>query len=200
MRQDQHSSMSDQDTERIIALTRATLAAAGAEYLTCPECGQPCRLSERICARCGANFDDLLPQEDDKTYSISAEFVRPSTDDRVWPKVGAIPQVSVTVILDVENHALTLPDDKITVIGRGNPPDDTSEAYVDLGQFDARERGISRQHIKILRKETLIYVVDLDSTNGTWLNGRRLLKNVERLLRNGDELQLGSLKLRVKYR
>jgi hypothetical protein len=198
MPQDEHSTSTDQDMERRATFNRAVLDAA--EYLTCPHCGQSCRLSDTTCPRCGTLFENVLEyEEDDKTFTVAAELTAQSNGDKSWPRVGAIPQMSVTVVFDVGNRSFTLPNQEIVIIGRGSATSDEPEAYIDLGHFDARDKGVSRQHVKILRKDTLIYVVDLDSMNGTWLNGRRLRKYVERLLRNGDELQLGSLKLRVKF-
>jgi pSer/pThr/pTyr-binding forkhead associated (FHA) protein len=41
--------------------------------------------------------------------------------------------------------------------------------------------------------------MDLDSTNGTYLNGVWMYPNQPRVLRDGDELMLGSLVLRFKF-
>jgi hypothetical protein len=50
------------------------------------------------------------------------------------------------------------------------------------------ERQVSRQHIKIKLVEEQYYVEDLDSKNGTWVNGTQL--KGERLLKDGDEIQI----------
>jgi pSer/pThr/pTyr-binding forkhead associated (FHA) protein len=41
--------------------------------------------------------------------------------------------------------------------------------------------------------------MDLESTNGTYLNGVWMYPNQPRLLRDEDELMLGSLVLHVKF-
>jgi pSer/pThr/pTyr-binding forkhead associated (FHA) protein len=51
----------------------------------------------------------------------------------------------------------------------------------------------------IRRKGPLIYITDLDSTNGTFLNGRRLMKAEERIIRDGDEIHLSHLLIRVSF-
>ncbi len=43
------------------------------------------------------------------------------------------------------------------------------------------------------------YVSDLNSTNGTWLNGQHLIPFNEYLLHAGDELRLGLLKVEVRF-
>ena len=51
----------------------------------------------------------------------------------------------------------------------------------------------------ITRDGDLVHVCDLGSTNGTFLNGRRLIDRQRRLLRNGDELMLGRLRVLVRF-
>src|SRR6266849_6267945 len=50
------------------------------------------------------------------------------------------------------------------------------------------ERQISRQHIKIKVVGEQYYIEDLDSKNGTWVNGQQL--KGERPLKDGDEIQV----------
>ena len=45
---------------------------------------------------------------------------------------------------------------------------------------------ISRQHFQIRCQDDVFYITDLDSTNGTFLNGERLTSQQERRLRDQD--------------
>ncbi len=47
------------------------------------------------------------------------------------------------------------------------------------------ERQISRQHIRIYKESDLFYIQDLDSKNGTWVNGQQVKGTRE--LRDGDD-------------
>ena len=59
-----------------------------------------------------------------------------------------------------------------------------------------RHCSISRCHAMIGQyAENSFYLADLDSSNGTWLNRRRLASMERRSLRDGDMIQLGSLNL-----
>lgn len=51
---------------------------------------------------------------------------------------------------------------------------------------------VSRHHVRIEPAGTLLRLIDLGSTNGTRVNGRRVS---EHLLRNGDLVELGSTQL-----
>lgn len=56
------------------------------------------------------------------------------------------------------------------------------------------EQSISRRHVKFSRENGRICMTDLNSTNGTFKNGMRLLPNTSEFLEPGDEIRLGKLK------
>ncbi len=60
------------------------------------------------------------------------------------------------------------------------------------------EEGLSREHAKFVSAaDGVVHVLDLDSTNGTFVNGERVSL---RVLREGDELQLGpDVRGRLRY-
>ena len=59
----------------------------------------------------------------------------------------------------------------------------------------AGSTAISRQHCAIMRHDAKVTVKDLDSRNGTLVNGKKLTEEVE--LSSGDELTVGPLKFMV---
>jgi signal transduction histidine kinase/pSer/pThr/pTyr-binding forkhead associated (FHA) protein len=75
------------------------------------------------------------------------------------------------------------------VLGRGQD----GENLVDLTPYEAEKFGVSRHHAMLRPTITNLFVIDLDSTNGTWLNGRPIGVNTPYSLGNGDILTLGSL-------
>lgn len=58
------------------------------------------------------------------------------------------------------------------------------------------ERQVSRQHLKIKLVDDQYWVEDLDSKNGTWVNGAQL--KGERPLKDGDEIQI-ALAVKVAF-
>lgn len=91
-------------------------------------------------------------------------------------------------------------DDKQSILlGRGDPqirfqPD------VDLTPYGALDRGVSREHARLHISDDRLYVVDLGSTNGTFLGGQRLEPDTPTLIGKGDELLLGRLAIQVLFR
>lgn len=55
--------------------------------------------------------------------------------------------------------------------------------------------GISRYHLKLVTKDQQAYVEDLDSVNGTYIDGIRIKASESRILRGGEEIQMGDLRL-----
>lgn len=91
--------------------------------------------------------------------------------------------------------SITLKDS--LVIGRNSNVPGDPQPDIDLSDFDAFHKGVSRQHIKVVYNNEAVFVADLGSSNSTLLNGIPLIPHRLKQLRNGDELRLGSLQLRV---
>jgi len=72
------------------------------------------------------------------------------------------------------------------------------EGTISLDSFDAAELGVSRQHALLRPTRDKLYLIDLESTNGTWRNGRSIGVNTPYSLSNGDLLTLGKLELLVR--
>jgi len=73
-------------------------------------------------------------------------------------------------------------------------------AQVLVGRWDDTDvrldfRGVSKQHAYITRKNGQLFVQDLGSTNGTFVNGRRI--TAETPLRPGDVVQFGNAPFQV---
>ena len=60
-------------------------------------------------------------------------------------------------------------------------------------QYDPGKKGISRLHAVIDRKDGKYWIQDLNSTNGTWLNGQGLRPHESRELRDGDRIVMAEL-------
>jgi hypothetical protein len=71
----------------------------------------------------------------------------------------------------------TIREDEI-VIGRGGECD-----------LVLPERQVSREHVRVFRSGANYYLEDLDSKNGTWVNGKQV-KSTTIPLRDGDEIHL----------
>lgn len=68
---------------------------------------------------------------------------------------------------------------------------------LDLSDYGAADRGVSRVHCQLEMQDGTIIVTDLGSTNGTFVGGQRLEPNQPYPLNRGDELIVGRLPIQV---
>ncbi len=59
-------------------------------------------------------------------------------------------------------------------------------------------RLVSHIHMCILKIEDDYYIEDMNSTNGTWVNGKRIMSNERSCVRNGDEVIIATLPYKVE--
>jgi pSer/pThr/pTyr-binding forkhead associated (FHA) protein len=78
--------------------------------------------------------------------------------------------------------------------GASNVPD------VDLSPFGAFDKGVSRIHAALIRQDATLTLLDLDSSNGTLINGRRVSPHQPRVVQDGDEITFGQLVARVSFK
>ncbi|MBO6270184.1 MAG: FHA domain-containing protein [Clostridium sp.] len=71
--------------------------------------------------------------------------------------------------------------------------------HPELTDFCVREEAVSRMHARIDLEQDRYSVTDLNSTNGTRVNGRMLAANETLELADGDFLELGDTGYRVRY-
>jgi hypothetical protein len=88
-------------------------------------------------------------------------------------------------------------EDKEFILGRETGGG--SEKIIDLTSLDGFTMGVSRRHAMIRTVENGYVLIDLSSSNGTWLNGQILVPTIVYELPSGSNVQLGHLKLVVIY-
>jgi hypothetical protein len=159
---------------------------------TCPACGRPHRTGELVCSACGTVFltAGKTTKFDESTHNLDA---------RNYPRGEVLATERAPVILEIDGKPVKIEVVERTVIGRNVDGYTDSGPDVDLTPHRAGELGVSRRHARIRRNGALLYIADLNSTNGTQLNGRKLIPEGERLLRNGDEIRLGHLRIKIKF-
>ncbi len=115
------------------------------------------------------------------------------------PTGAAMPDDTQPIRLAVGNQTIVLPPGEVVIVGRGRAGANTPQADVDLSMFNAEDNGVSRLHVKFIRRGQLVLISDLNSTNGTYLNGHRLIAGSERLIRDADHLRIGLLNIIVQF-
>ena len=157
--------------------------------LLCPHCGHENRAGSIYCEQCGVALVPIPLS----TRKLEGDDAGGSTDH-----LGA----DGVVILQVENDEtpILVQMRREVILGRVTETEDDERTYINLLPYGADEAGVSRRHARLLREDQAVYVMDLNSTNGTHVNGDPLQPGVEKRLRDGDELLLGRLKLYIFFK
>ena len=144
----------------------------------------------------------MTPDSNDSKPKKETGFLG-STNAKPMPDRMARPQTNILgpawrLQFKIEDHKLTLSMDEILIVGR-SAEDSTHKLNLDLAQFSGYQNGVSRQHAAITRHQGGLYIEDLDSTNGTRINGFQLTVKRKYRLRDGDEVEFARLKTLIKF-
>jgi len=160
--------------------------------ILCPNCQYNNLDGTVFCVECGMQLSGLQPIV---TQNISADNL-PALERR---KTATFPK-------DLDNWASLHLLDSGQILPLGDRTEFTlgrvSEAQpimpdIDLTPYQAYANGVSRLHAVLKREGKRVFVMDLGSSNGTYLNGKRLTPNVDQTLNHGDMLALGKLKIQI---
>lgn len=138
-----------------------------------------------------ALVDDLLhvPGAVDQT-PISA---RPAVPTGVTTRLATpSPFTGPRLVVAGTNAVLPLPQKDEVLIGRADPLV-VSPPDVDLGLHGGGLAGVSRSHARLIRCPEGWLLEDMHSTNGTFLNGQRVLPREPVRLRSSDLIRCGQL-------
>ncbi|MCI0552321.1 MAG: FHA domain-containing protein [Anaerolineae bacterium] len=151
-----------------------------------------------FCAECGAQLDGV---ETLVTQAITDEQIDEELKKKSpRPEPVSAPSNSwISLHLMDSGKILPLASRNEFTLGRlseGQPimPD------IDLTPYQAYASGVSRLHAVVKRDNNRVAVMDLGSSNGTYVNGRRLNPHTEEPLSHGDIVALGKLKIQILLR
>lgn len=168
--------------------------------IICPNCQHEEMPGSLFCNECGAQL--VIPET-----PTTQNFQRIPTDllsVMLKPEV-TLPQkqgTSNSIIADVSLHLVDsgeivrLAGQTEFTIGRtaeGQPilPD------VDLSRFEAYAQGVSRLHASIKVFNQRVVITDLGSSNGTRVNGQKIVPHVDYPLNHGDMIALGKFTIQI---
>jgi hypothetical protein len=159
--------------------------------IKCPFCNSTYPENTLFCEECGSY---LAPSNGQATDPLSDR----TTSEVERDHLGSAAFKTLILTID-EGGSIELPLSKEVVLGRLDPgraifPD------VDLTSEQGMDRGVSRRHARISRREGQVFIEDLNSLNGTFLNATRLVPELPYPLKDGDQVQLGKLVLTISLK
>ncbi len=156
----------------------------------CPHCGMRNREGELICQVCGTM---LVAPAATRHLKMTTGII---TRTEARPRTGMLR----TICFEIDGLSYDFPvkSGDTILVGRGRPEMDGVFSALDLMAIGGDEKGVSRKHAMVKVEGQTAFLVDLSSTNGTFLNGRRLQPQDRHLLCDNDTVRFGALESRIK--
>ena len=161
--------------------------------MVCPDCQYKNVTGAVFCEQCGAQLDD----DDLITKAMTDEQITKELSSKA-PRPEPVAPVTSWISLQLMDSGKILPIASRNEFILGRLTEDSPILPdIDLTPYRATASGVSRLHAVIKRRENKVMVTDLSSSNGTYINGRRIPPDVEERLSHGDIVALGTLQIQI---
>lgn len=165
--------------------------------IKCPICSAMHVDNTVFCNECGTYLLEDVNRETDAMGADIRWMGETAKRTRLRSTLNEAEPVTIRLTIgDGKREVEMVLGSKAILIGRLDPAANILPE-IDLS-YEPPEKGISRRHARILRREGHLVIEDLGSANGTFINGKRLVPYLFESLSDGDLLQLGTLLIRVK--
>lgn len=163
--------------------------------IKCVLCGFENLEGELVCTNCGSSLNQVHGDNGD-TRLLDSVALRAQVTNWGTARLGKERQL----LLHIRGHEKPLVVNITDQLVLGRFDVETKQVPdVGLDDYNAQELGVSRRHAAILVEDNALKVMDLGSANATYMNGQKLVAHQARILRDGDELRLGRLVMRVHF-
>lgn len=169
--------------------------------IVCPYCHHKVLEGTILCPECGASLipgEMPLPEEPAPApVPKESQPLLEDTEARSESRTTAhITPSELRLLVLNSGRTIPCPLKEVILIGRSDVAGGIFPE-VDLTPDNGYLAGVSRRHARIIRRGNEFYLEDLGSLNGTFLNRDRLTAHVPVPFRDGDEIRLGNLVMRV---
>ncbi|MEO0561446.1 MAG: FHA domain-containing protein [Chloroflexota bacterium] len=166
----------------------------------CQNCGHRNRPGDLICSNCGQMLTGekggatrRLQTDEMEKVEVQSPSPTPSHSHLHFPANAAVAiqlkELQAPLVFEIEDEL---------VIGRYDKTADISPD-IDLHRFAGYLLGVSRRHAILHRKDERLMLEDLGSSNGTFLNGKRLSPRELTTIPDGSVVRLGDLSFRLRF-
>ena len=129
---------------------------------------------------------------------IETKFFPEGAHEKIEKMSREAPAEGVAIYVSDQTRPVEICLEDEFIIGRSIEGSD--EKVVDLSLYDAYNQGVSRRHLMIRRNGKTCTVLDLNSTNGTRVNGQSLHPQRPFPVKSGSQIRLGKMHIFIVFR
>lgn len=170
----------------------------------CPACGHKNQPDAETCIICGTPLEKIGKQNDTSTVNLERERGISAAEEGIVELSRLPPPIrGVAIYLAGDIKPIAILYDDEFILGRVSDNKEElagDEPIVDLRPYGALEKGVSRRHLLIRRAGEGYEVMDLGSTNGSYLLDKRMVPNQPYPLSHGDLIRMGKMRLFITFR
>jgi pSer/pThr/pTyr-binding forkhead associated (FHA) protein len=169
--------------------------------ITCVVCRNREQEGELYCSECGSRLTGNWSATGPSTsvaYAIAANRIHEMASPAAAARAGiALQPGQITLTIDGVGQVVVLEGRTEYVLGREGHEQVVPD--LNLNDYGARHKGVSRVHAALRRDRGQVFLIDLGSTNGTRLNGMQVPAHQPAPVASGDEIRLGKLLMRITF-
>ncbi len=176
------------ELEEYIKSLSGSRITASSQNVECPKCHSMIQFGKNYCPMCGTRMSGDTGIPSDKIYDPWTASVgfhsKPSEPMAETGKDKSVPEAITypdPYLIRMKNNEKIFVDKSAFRIGKGRQNID----YLVLDN-----KAVSRSHADIITKDNKYYIVDLNSTNKTYMNGEPIPAETEIEIYSGTEIRL----------
>ena len=163
----------------------------------CYECGASQFEGTLFCTECGLSL--LSPKYKDMTDVLPFTYLMHRTSPPLpveHERVVLEEERPLTFMIPSSRQRVVVSLHEQIQIGRADAEGDFFPE-LDLTDHNGGKKGVSRHHAAFEASKLGTVLIDLGSTNGTYLNSFRLTEKRPYLIKDGDEIRFGDLLIHI---
>jgi pSer/pThr/pTyr-binding forkhead associated (FHA) protein len=139
----------------------------------------------------------VLKEDSSRTALLDAADIKPKKTAKKKSSDVSSDAMKISLYLPNRRKPIVICNTASITLGRTDRQRNAIPT-VDLSEENALLLGVSRLHAKLLYIDGGFYLKDMGSTNGTWLNQKRLAPYEILPIESGDQIRLGSLNIAIE--
>lgn len=142
-----------------------------------------------------------MPDKKTSTLSIAEQEMQQALLKQTTRELGTSRLTNkreILLLVRGEVKRVLLAEESHCLLGRFDKTSPSAN-HVNLAPYDAETRTVSRIHAQLHVDGEGLYLTDLGSTNGTYVNSSPLIQHVPHRVRSGDEVFFGHLPVQIMF-